>query len=452
MRITPLEDWVKQKIRGKDTGRGDGQTRLSREEIKKYQLAKLKETFSWARSRSAFYRKHLQDVEIQSLNDLGRVPFTTAGDLRRQGARFVCVSQSEISRVVTLQSSGTSGEPKRIFFTGGEQELIIDFFAHGMSTLVGAGDRVLILLPGRSPGSVGDLLSAALQRLGAASITHGPVLDAPATLRLIFEQKVTAIVGAPTQVLALARCCGDSNFSDQRPPARNVLLTTDHVPDAIKETLRNTWGCRVFNHYGMTEMGLGGGVECEAVAGYHLREADLYFEIINPVTGAPAPEGEAGEVVFTTLTRRGMPLIRYRTGDLARFIPEPCPCGTVLARMTPVRERLQGRIMLGQGEYLSMADLDEALFALPGLLDFRAVIGPGNLLQLEIKTNRMVSPPDALKAARRVVEYSGVVRRVRRKKIEFNLNVLEWQGDYLTGTAKRTIIDKREPALSQSGV
>ncbi len=105
----------------------------------------------------------------------------------------------------------------------------------------------------------------------------------------------------------------------------------------------------MFNHYGMTEMGLGGGVDCRALTGYHLREADLYFEIVDPVDGRPLPDGEPGEVVFTTLTRRGMPLIRYRTGDLARFLPGSCPCGTVLRRLDHVQGRLAGRVKVGGG-------------------------------------------------------------------------------------------------------
>jgi phenylacetate-CoA ligase len=156
-----------------------------------------------------------------------------------------------------------------------------------------------------------------------------------------------------------------------------VLLSSDYVPQTIVDEVAQVWGCPVFEHYGMTEMGLGGGVQCPAHDGYHLREADLFFEIIDPGTARPVPEGETGEVVFTTLTRRAMPLIRYRTGDLARFIRVPCPCGTLLKRMDKIRGRLKGTVTLEKGHQLDVLELDDVVFTVPGLLDYDAEIYRG---------------------------------------------------------------------------
>jgi phenylacetate-coenzyme A ligase PaaK-like adenylate-forming protein len=365
--LTPLEPWIACQL-GVEGGP------LTRNRIREYQLARLQETLRWVRARSPFYRTHLAGVpdELRRLEDLAGFPFTTAGDLRENGLRFLCVSQGDIQRVVTLDTSGTTGDPKRLYFTAGDQELTIDFFHVGMSTLTEPGDRVLILLPGERPGSVGDLLATALGRLGAVAIKHGPVRDVARTLGVLTGQKVNVLIGVPVQVLALARM-GES-MGGAPPALRRLLLTTDHVPDAVVQTLERTWDCEVYNHYGMTEMGLGGGVECQARRGYHLREADLYVEIVDPVTGKPVPDGERGEVVFTTLTRVGMPLIRYRTGDASRFIPGDCPCGTVLKTLARVRHRIDGRIEIDPDCHLTMANLDEALFPIPGLLDFSATL------------------------------------------------------------------------------
>src|SRR5690606_17707128 len=96
-------------------------------------------------------------------------------------------------------------------------------------------------------------------------------------------------------------------------------------------------------------------------------------------TGAPVPDGEPGEIVFTTLTRTAMPLLRYRTGDISRFLHGDCSCGTVLRRLARVRYRRQGCLPLGGEQFLAMADLDDALFPLDGILDFVATLSPGVL-------------------------------------------------------------------------
>lgn len=373
MRLTPLDPWIAAKV-GHGAGQG-ASGRADRAAIEAHQLGKLRETLRLARARSAFYRDHLAAAprEPASLADLARFPFTTADDIREQPLRFLCVSQGEIQRVVTLTSSGTTGPPKRLYFTADDQELTLDFFHVGMSTLVEPGDRVLILLPVETPGGVGDLLATALGRLGATAVKHGPVRDVARTLDVMVREGVNSLVGVPTQVLALARYRDESG---RLVPLRlkSALLTTDHVPAAIIAAVEGAWGCVVYNHYGMTEMGLGGGVECQARRGYHLREADLYFEIVDPESGQPLPEGEEGEIVFTTLTRRGMPLIRYRTGDLGRFVPGRCPCGTVLKTLARVRQRLGGTVELNGGQGLSMADLDDALFRLDSILGFQATL------------------------------------------------------------------------------
>lgn len=256
--LTPLEPWIARKI-------GCTAEHLTRADIGVHQLRQLQETLRLVRSKSPFYRRHLASApaELSSLEALAQFPFTTPEDIRRNALQFVCVSQDDIQRVVTLDSSGTTGEPKRIYFTREDQELTLDFFHIGMSTFTEAGDRVLILLPGERPGSVGDLLAVALPRLAAVGIKHGPVRDAALTLEVMAKEKVTGLVGLPTHVLALAR---QWETNDKNPPLqlKSVLLTADHVPEAIKAVVERAWGGRVYNHYGMTEMSLGGGVECQA--------------------------------------------------------------------------------------------------------------------------------------------------------------------------------------------
>ena len=406
------------------------------------QLEALRATVSRAQRLSPFYRERLSGVEAAELRspaDVGRLPLTSADDIRAHGPRMLCVSPAEVERIVTLPTSGTTGTPKRIHFTADDQELTVDFFHHGMSVLIGPGRRVLILLPGERPGSVGDLLRRGLARMDVEGVVHGPVVDPDRALRVLREGGFHCIVGIPVQVLGLAR----RDAASGAPVClESVLLSTDQAPRSLAAAVGSTWGCRVFDHYGSTEMGLGGGVECEALDGYHLREADLLFEIVDPDSAAPLPDGSYGEIVFTTLTRQAMPLIRYRTGDRGRFLVEACPCGTALRRLERVRARLCGRARLHGGGVIDQSVLDEALFALPEVLDVRARLTrrpDHDVLTVEVSapgadTSVRSRAGAALEA---VPELAGAVRD-HGLRLDIRVSTVPWpQG---VGTAKRTLV------------
>ena len=198
-------------------------------------------------------------------------------------------------------------------------------------------------------------------------------------------------------------------------------------------------------------MGYGGGVACAALKGYHLREADLWFEIVDPDSGHPVPDGLTGEVVFTTLTRKAMPLVRFRTGDLAAFIPGPCPCGSTIRRLGQVRSRRENPMALNGLLSLSTADLDETIFTIPAVLNYQAEIHGGQgreWLRLTVVTTAENTGP----VVREVREAVGRLASVRTAlsqgvlKIEVNCqNHDEW---FTTGVAKRVIIDRRGAKVS----
>ena len=403
MKITPLHDWIGSRINH------PGET-FSRASLEAWQLQRLQSVLGYAREHARFYRDLFASAPqtIHSFNDLAVFPFTTADDLRADPLRFVCLPQDEISRIVTLPTSGTSGPSKRVFFSESDQELTVDFFKVGMSTLARAGDRVLILLPGVRPGSVGDLLRIGLERLGCQPVVYGPVDEEEKVLKVILEQNCNVLVGAPVHLHRLARW---DEFHHILPAGqiRALLSSTDVLADTIRGNLQTLWGCEVFDHWGMTETGLGGGVECEAHHGVHLREADLYVEIIDPISGRVLPDGEMGEVVFTTLTRTAMPLIRYRTGDLSRLIPGLCPCGSFIKRLERIRQRVNSGVPL-HASLLTLNDLDEALFQIKEILDFSALF-------------RANSGKTELTLYLRLMDgqkFSQIKKEVKRKVIEIN--------------------------------
>jgi phenylacetate-coenzyme A ligase PaaK-like adenylate-forming protein len=375
---TALERWIAERL-------SVSATALTREAVAQYQLQALQDTVAWARQHSPYYARRFQTLPNdlpRSLDDISRLPLTCSEDIALHAPEFLCVSQSEISRVVTLDTSGTGGAPKRIFFTAADQEQALEFFARGVAPIAAPGERMLIALPGKREGSVGYQLAKGIARAGVIPIPYGLPIDPVATLQRMEQEKVTSIIGLPVQMLALALQKTAAASAMRR--LRSIVLCSDHVPESIVRTLRLVCGCEVFQHYGTTEMGLGGGVDCQAHMGYHLREADLYFEIVSPATGELLPEGEMGEVVFTTLHRTGMPLIRYRTGDLSRLLPGSCACGSSLKRLEKVGDRIDARVSLGTYGSTSIAELDEALFAIPGLQDFHISVEQGTPSRLTV--------------------------------------------------------------------
>ncbi|MDO4544803.1 MAG: AMP-binding protein [Bacillota bacterium] len=387
-----LDLWTAEKIRQERP--------LMREQLDAYTVRKLLETLEYAISHSSFYMEKLgRAFPFGGMGNPGhalskgfgdptglkgflekfqRLPFTYPEELRQRGAEFLCVSPGEISRIVTLDTSGSTGQPKRIYFTEEDQQLTVDYFQHGMQLIVGKEDKVLILMPAKIPGSIGKLLEQGLQNFGASAMAYGlPGMMSPEDeeagklLKLMESESITSVVAMPTHMRMLAEAelirrqrsfspdVGSANPAVGKDlPAsaalsinlRTVLLSAEYVPDEDVRRIEQVFGCRVHQHYGMTEMGLGCAVSCGHGEGYHVRESDLYMEIIDPDTGRVVEDGQPGEIVFTTLTRKGMPFIRYRTGDRSRWITEDCPCGSVLKRLDKVGMRRETKGLLSPSD------------------------------------------------------------------------------------------------------
>jgi phenylacetate-CoA ligase len=430
---TPLDEWTARRI---------GVDRLTRSAIERWQLEQLREVIAWARERSPLYRRlygHLPGEALSDLRGLSDLPFVQQSDLRDHGADLVCVSLGDISRVVTVPTSGSTGTPKRVWFTEDDLELTVDHFRHGMRALVQAGERVLVLMPGTTPGSVGSLLREALARDGVEAQSYGFVDSCEQVAKRIEDYGADCLVGVPGQVLRLARSRQGRAIAAGR--VKSVLLSGDHVAGPLRAGIEQAWGCHVFEHYGSTETGLGGAVQCWAFAGLHVREADLLFEVVDPGTGEPKADGEQGELVVTTLTRRGMPLIRFRTGDAARMAPGQCRCGSVLRCLEGVEGRLEDVVDLGRGALLTMAELDEAVYAPDWTLGFSAEIsGMPSDSQIVIRVEARETPPAGdVEGLARSIE---AIPSIRSQKPAVKVEVTE-EGKDPPAAAKRRITDAR---------
>lgn len=351
--IKHLDIWTATKVRD---AAHDPYAALTREEINAYTIERLKEQLLYVTENSVLYQDLYKEIDIKAMCQLEgsefmkafrTLPPTTPEMLKERETDFLCVSQSEISRIVTLPTSGSTGKPKRVYFTEEDQQLTVDFFNHGMRLICDPSDVVLILMPANVPGSIGKLLGQGLRDMGAKAIEYGlPVSikdEAADIIDIMKKEKVTSIVALPTHMIKLAREAESAGITDYDSPdfvqLRSILLSAEYVPEETVMMLEETFECCIYEHYGMTEMGLGCAVSCGFGNGYHVRESDLFLEIVDSRNGEPMPEGAFGEIVFTTLTRKGMPFIRYRTGDFSRWITEPCMCGSVLKRIDKVGSR-----------------------------------------------------------------------------------------------------------------
>ncbi|HWQ30410.1 MAG TPA: phenylacetate--CoA ligase family protein, partial [Negativicutes bacterium] len=370
--ISPVQPWVAERTGLKEN--------LSSQTLRAWQLDKVRNTIDYARNNSSFYCKRLKEIDtsnIISVLDMEEIPFTYPEDIIIDSKAFVCVPPREISRITSLSTSGSQGSSKRIYFTENDLTRTLDFFSCGMSTMVHSGQSTLIMMSNRSENSIADLLQRALEQISVSSDIHGNVKDVTAALEA--AKGYNCLVGVPAEIIYLCR-------TDDSLRPESVLLSADYVPESVIKYIEGTWHCKVFTHYGMTETGFGGGVQCDAGAGYHLRDADLLIEIVDIKTGKQLKAGEYGEVVLTTLQNEAMPLIRYRTGDIARILIGTCSCGGILPRLDRVRGRSTNTIRLENGESISIHDLDEIMFAVPGLMNYSAKLVGRNSLLLTVDT------------------------------------------------------------------
>lgn len=354
---------------------------LTREGLDALQLRRLNETLSRLKARGGIYAGYPE--RLDSLTQLAELPFTTPAMLGKNPGAFLLTSQSEVSRVISGATSGTTGPSKRVFYTEGDTAHTVGFFAAGIGEMLSPGQKCLIAFPFTGPFGLGDLIARAVERLGGIPIRAGFGGSWEELSALVAETQPETYIGFPVQLLGLTRMYPGAL------PIRRALVSGDACPQGVMAALEKVLGSRLYPHYGSRECGLGGAVTCPAFEGMHLRENHIIPEIIDS-DGHVLPEGEYGELVITTVGLEAMPLIRYRTGDFTRFLP-PCPCGGVTRRIDTVSRR--------EGE-ISMEALDSALFPLENLIDYRARFD--GTLHLEARTLDSSGEDFLLEAARKI--------------------------------------------------
>lgn len=328
----------------------EGMCEINRDTIGKMQLEKLNALLKREKERSGFY-KDLPE-RLSSLDELPSLPFTSEEDLAQHAGRMLLCSQSEIHRVISDATSGTTGTAKRVYYTKQDCENTVGLFMAGLGELVFPDSTVMICMPFSHAFCLGELISDAIGRLGARPLKTGVGKSFGALARIIEAEQPDVFVGFPVHLLSILRSCGAGSL-------KRALVSGDACPGSVTAACEEILGTPLFPHYGSREMALGGAVTCTAHEGMHLRENHVIAEIIDK-NGNVLPPGQFGELVITTIGMEAMPLIRYRTGDYTRIFPNQCSCGSRTLRLDKVSRPGSSR----------MEELDNRLFSLPGLIDY----------------------------------------------------------------------------------
>ena len=334
------------------------------------QLQGLKWTASHAYHGSAVYKKKMDDAgvapeDIRSLEDIEKLPFTTAQDLQ-EGYPFPLLSVP-FEKVVRIHaSSGTTGKRKVLCYTQKDVDDWTHFFArcYEMAELT-LEDRVQIAV-GYGVWTAGISFQMGCERFGAMAIPAGPG-NLDMQCQFLVDMGTTVMCCTASMGLLMAEEVHRRGIRD-KIHVKKMIFGSERSSDAMRQRIRDLLGVEhLFDIPGMTELyGPGTGLDCVYHTGIHYW-ADYYIlEILDPETLKPVPEGETGEMVVTTLKKEAVPLIRYRTRDLTRLIPGECPCGSVLPR----HDRLLGRsddMIIFRAVNIYPGQIDHALSGIEGI-------------------------------------------------------------------------------------
>ena len=313
---------------------------------------------------AALSRAGVTPSSVRGLDDLRRIPFTTKDDLRAHyPLGLLAVPRAEVARI--HGSSGTTGKPTFVAYTHGDLERWSGLCAR---FLVAGGlrpDHLVHVAFGYGLFTGGFGLHQGIERVGAGIV---PVAggNTPRQVMLLRDLRPDALVCTPSYALHIAEVARQ----DGGDP-RALGLSFGHFggepwTEEMRVEIERELGIRAFNNYGLSEV-IGPGVsgECSARTGMHVAEDHFLVECVDPWTLEPVADGEVGELVFTSLTKEAMPVVRYRTRDLASLDRSPCPCGRTGARMSRVVGRSDDMFIV-RGVNVFPSQIEEALLRVEG--------------------------------------------------------------------------------------
>ncbi len=341
---------------------------MDRKEMQALQLARLKKIVVYAYNNVKFYKKlfdnaHFDPYSLSSLEDIKRIPFTAKADLRDNYPYGLCaVPLDDLVRVHA--SSGTSGNPTVVTYTRNDLNMWSDCCARFLAA-AGATSKDIVQISfgyGLFTGALG--LHQGCEKLGMLVIPSSSG-NTERQLKLLKDLQVTALVATPSYALYLGEMMTKLGYKREDFKLRLGFFGSEASSKAMFAELEEKLNVFPTDNYGLSEI-IGPGVsgECIYRCGMHISEDHFYPELINPDTLEPCAEGELGELVLTTLTKEGMPIIRYRTKDLTTLDYSPCACGRTNVRMSKLRGRTDDMLII-RGVNVFPSQIEGVLLEIP---------------------------------------------------------------------------------------
>ncbi|NLY42973.1 MAG: phenylacetate--CoA ligase [Clostridiaceae bacterium] len=332
-------------------------------------LDKFKSLLERLSKNSPFYQEKFAqcgvDIDkVRTMEDIKHLPFTTKEELRdAYPLGLQAVSDEDVVRIHS--SSGTTGKPVIIPYTAKDVDMWAEMMCRCMRTAgITKKDRVQIT-PGYGLWTAGIGFQAGVERLGAMAVPMGPG-NTEKQLQMMMDLKSTVLIGTSSYGLVIAEEVSKRGLRD-KIHLRKGIFGSERWGEKMRRRIELELGIETYDIYGLTEIyGPGIAIDCHFHEGMHYWDDHLYFEIIDPDTGEVLPEGEFGELVITTLTKEGAPLLRYRTRDLTRLIPGRCSCGSPHKRLDRIIGRTDDMVKV-KGVNIYPGQIDGLLRSIDGV-------------------------------------------------------------------------------------
>ena len=323
---------------------------MPREQMRELQGKRLCKLVQYVYHNVPFYRHKMQEMDltpddIREIEDITKLPFTTKQDLRdNYPYGLMAAPLSEVVRVHA--SSGTTGNPTIVGYTRRDLSIWSEVMSRCLSAYGVTREDTFSVSYGYGLFTGGLGAHYGVENLGA-TVIPASTGNTEKHVRLIRDLHITGIACTPSYALYLAEVVERMGIRKEELGLRIGAFGAEPWTENMRQEIQSRLGLKGYNIYGLSEiMGPGVSYECQEQYGSHINEDHFYPEIIAPVTCQNLPYGTQGELVFTTLTKEGMPLLRYRTKDLTSLIADPCPCGRTSVRMTPIMGRSDDMLII----------------------------------------------------------------------------------------------------------